>query len=504
MPRTRNVTREQWQAAVSPSGDTGASAIRPLGSTLTQHQPKTSRSSFEYASGVADSSSKENRGYDREHDDNHDENEDENVPPVVDREGKGKGKAKEEIPTGRKRKPQPLQDITDLVVSHGNRPSDTEDTPRGGRRVKRRRRERTIPSARPISPSPVINRAAVTRRPFTSSLPPSSPPPPASFELQTSSALQRNEIWDDVMPEEQEDLPLASDDPVPARNSDPFGFFAVERELKAQRNWDHEPGPSTGLREAGELVLVPATSPPPLQLDITAVLDDSGGEEEYVSPCATPQTPHKKKRRQTISGLGKGKEREDLLYSPRTESAPSSPSPLKAREPRMRAKPFQPPSDFVEVTAGPYDGDHGEGRSATDESEGNETAKETPPRRVLRSKTRTKQAEESTLLPGRKTGVRRQREDKSNTPSDPVALAQKLVDRLPKRRKKQVLQDEEPEEDKPRRSKRQRKTRTTKKAVKHEKPPKTKVEADEGRLAVREYFRKLEEYTLEEEKVYVI
>ncbi|KAJ3564229.1 hypothetical protein NP233_g8431 [Leucocoprinus birnbaumii] len=284
MPRTRNITREQWHAAVSPLGDLNAAAIRPLGSAPAERQPKTNRSSFEHASG-GDSSSKENRGYDRDHDDDHDENiDDENIPPLVAGKGKGKAKAREDPPKGKKRKSQPLQDITDLVVSHGNQPSDTEETPRGGRRVKRRRQNQTLASARPTSPSPAINRAAATRRPFPSSLPPSSPPPPASFELLTSSAQLRNEIWDDIVPEEQEELPLASDDPEPARNSDPFGFFAVEKELKAQRSQVNRlAGPSSELRETGDVSLAPASSPPPLQLDVTAILDGSG-EEEYISP----------------------------------------------------------------------------------------------------------------------------------------------------------------------------------------------------------------------------
>lgn len=467
MPRTRNVTREQWDAVAS--ADPGASTIRSLGSTSSQHQRNTSRSSFGYGHAEGQKrrssigSSKENYGY---ADSGEENNENTNTTPLV--KGKGKGKEVDRELGGRVSRTQPLQDITDIVIPRSNLPSEVEDIPR-----RRRKRVREILDATPLSPlspSPAKRRTPI-RTPrnvrFPSSLPPSSPPPqlPLSFEQPTSDSRQRNEVWKDIVPEEQEDLPLASDDVEPRRNSDPFGFFAVEKELKAGRAYARA-GPSTELREAGGLVLVPATSP--LRLDLSAAVEAGSEEEsEMVSPCATPPTPHKKKRKRRVSILDREKEKEMLLLSPRTESLPSSPSPSKVHEPWAKRHVVQDHSDFVRSTTGHSDGaleeavnaDDADVKGTDEEDDGNETVTETT-QRVLRSrakgKGKEKQKEESTPLPGRKTKRKRHRENKSNTPSDPMEFAQKLVDRLPKRRKK--VKEEAPDKSsKPRPTTRKRK-----------------------------------------------
>jgi len=365
---------------------------------------------------------KENRGYDQEIDDHREQNVDENS------QEKGKEHVQKGIPTEEKRKLQPLQDITDLMAPHTDRLSGADE-----RRVKDRRRLGMIASTYVVSPGPIHN--PTTRISFPSSLPPSSPPSPASFDFPTSKARQDLEIWEDVAPVEQEDLPLASDDPDPTLNSDPFGFFAVEKELKAQRDQCSRLNHCTEIREAGGLVLVPASSLALFQPDITAILNDS--EKEFVSPCAIPKTPHKRRQRSTTN-KGKGKEKENLLLSPRTESLPSSPSPLKIRETRNI---FQNRSSSYAAVCS--DGNKDQDTRAT----------KNHPRRVLRSITKAQRETHQ-----RKARVKRGGVNKSNTPSDPAELTQKLLNRLPKRRKRRV-----PGETEPCREKRQRKSHRTSK-----------------------------------------
>lgn len=420
MPRTRNVTRQQWQAAILPAGNANASAIRVLGPHW--RRLKTSHSSLGDVNTNTGSSLKENRGYDQESGDDRENSQE-----------KGKEHVQEEIPTGEKRKLQPLQDITDLIASHTHRLSGADE-----RRVKDRHRVGMITSTYLVSPDPIQN--PTTRMSFLSSLPPSSPPSPASFDLPTSKARQDLEIWEDVVPVEQEELPLASDDPEPARDSDPFGFFAVEKELKAQRDQGSRQNPYTEIREAGGLVLVPTSSLALFQPDITAILNDS--EREFVSPCATPKTPHKRRQRSTAN-KGKGKEKENLLLSPHTESLPSSPSPVKTRETRDI---FQNrSSSCVAVCSdGNKDGDIG--------------AIENLPHRMLRSITKAHRP----VPHQRKARAKRGSVNRSNTRSDPAEPTRKIVIRLPKRRKGYV-----PGETEPCREKRQRKSH---KASKCEKP----------------------------------
>ncbi|KAJ3564228.1 hypothetical protein NP233_g8432 [Leucocoprinus birnbaumii] len=174
---------------------------------------------------------------------------------------------------------------------------------------------------------------------------------------------------------------------------------------------------------------------------------------------------------------------------------------MKAREPRVRERGVNVSSDFVAVTLGRSNSDHEDkiGATGSDESEVIKRTP-TPPGRILRSQTRGKQIVELPQPPKRKTRAKKLREPKSNTPSDPAELARKLVERLPKGRKKRMAENEEAEEVESRRTKRRRKTQVAKKAVKDEKLTKGKVEVDRGRQAIRAYFKEVDEYTLEEEK----
>jgi len=93
MPRTRNITRQQWQAATLSAGDANASAIRALGPRW--HRFKTSHSSLGDVNTNTGSSLKESRGYDQESGDDREQNVDENS------QDKGKKHVQEGILTRR-------------------------------------------------------------------------------------------------------------------------------------------------------------------------------------------------------------------------------------------------------------------------------------------------------------------------------------------------------------------------------------------------------------------
>ncbi|KAJ7771986.1 hypothetical protein DFH07DRAFT_212870 [Mycena maculata] len=170
----------------------------------------------------------------------------------------------------------------------------------------------------------VIDSTKSTANAFPSSLPPSSPPlySSSSRGLSRSEDEVAQEIQDRGEVEEEEEpyryanpdfgtmQPLDDEDadaenraPTPATNSDPFGFFAVERKLKAKRA---------------------LASPPPLPqaavLRASRRTDDKGRDDGRVMPA----TPHKPK-------LGKRRLSPDAdVFSPAATSLASSPSPVKA------------------------------------------------------------------------------------------------------------------------------------------------------------------------------
>jgi hypothetical protein len=159
-------------------------------------------------------------------------------------------------------------------------------------------------------------------------------------------------------------------------------------------------------------------------------------------------------------------------------------------------------------------------RDSEREDGGDQAKIEVPKRRVLRSSAKGKGGERP--LRDRTIAVK-PKDSSSRTPSDPAECAQRLVDRLPKRRGKRIDEhetaDEGPMKVKPRRSYQKRRAKA-RKAIKNEKPLRAKMEVcisifdqlslpnklqnDKEREAIREYFKNLERYSLEKENVYVI
>ncbi|KAJ7647782.1 hypothetical protein FB45DRAFT_998726 [Roridomyces roridus] len=142
-------------------------------------------------------------------------------------------------------------------------------------------------------------KAATPANVFPSSLPPSSPPVYSSSSNDVPLLNSEDEVAQEIEEPRYNPSEFASDDedaenrpPTPTL-SDPFGFFAVERKLKAAR----------------------AAAPPPVPRPSRAT-DDKQRDDGRIMPS----TPHKPR-------LGK----RDADPSPATTSLASSPSPVKDR-----------------------------------------------------------------------------------------------------------------------------------------------------------------------------
>ncbi|KAJ7601932.1 hypothetical protein B0H17DRAFT_1122760 [Mycena rosella] len=205
---------------------------------------------------------------------------------------------------------RPFQDITERFVSP--RPKRKPKTPGGALGEKLRLR--------------IIETTKSKSNAFPSSLPPSSPPLYSESSVSEARGVplrsSQREVHDDEGDEGEEPHGygygyghddfgslLPSDDdadadaenraPTPAPLSDPFGFFAVERRLKAERK-----------------ILPP---PPPA----ARPTDDKERDDGRVMPS----TPHKPK-------VGKSANSNPNVFSPATTSLVSSPSPVKTGDRR--------------------------------------------------------------------------------------------------------------------------------------------------------------------------
>ncbi|KAJ7104582.1 hypothetical protein C8R43DRAFT_1114578 [Mycena crocata] len=191
---------------------------------------------------------------------------------------------------------RPFQDITDRFISTPPtaRPKRKPKTPGGalGEKLRLRVKESTKSTANA----------------FPSSLPPSSPPlyssssrgvPLLSSEDEVAQEMQQEETYGryelGIMQPSDEDFDEDAENRAPANNSDPFGFFAVERKLKAKRD---------------ALPLQPAA------LRASRLTDDRERDDGRVMPL----TPHKPK-------VGKR-----TLSANADPSLPSSPSPVKGAD----------------------------------------------------------------------------------------------------------------------------------------------------------------------------
>ncbi|KAJ6590008.1 hypothetical protein DFH09DRAFT_1074490 [Mycena vulgaris] len=191
----------------------------------------------------------------------------------------------------------PFQDITDRFISPA-RPKRKPKIPGGalGEKLRLRVIETT--------------KSTHTHNAFPSSLPPSSPPLYSSSSRGVPLFSSEDEIAHEMQEEDEETygrddfgsmLPADEDgdedaeNRAPANLSDPFGFFAVERRLKAER----------------EVLPAPVRT--------ARCTDDKERDDGRVMP-STPHKPKLGKRRLSATAD---------VFSPATTSLVSSPSPVK-------------------------------------------------------------------------------------------------------------------------------------------------------------------------------
>jgi len=384
MPRTRNITRKQWDAANSAN----ANVVHDHESEKENEHVLSTQPRYDTAAGQRGTRSTAGRtvlgGI--------------STTSAVRATTKGKTAAAKPKDKGKttvtKKKKQPLQDITIHFVPA----PEAENRGQGVTAAITPSSEAAaeVISAIALAPSSVaehaINTVPVDSRPtFPSSLPPSSPPSVSSFSsplhaqplpgafqhLLPASSLSGHvfsgahkrepgvdeagvyDPWNsfDVRPFDEEE---GGDNPTPT-NSDPFGFFALERKLKVERD-DNE---REDQWEDGGLILVADTSSPRnvprlsqerkralttgQVTDPDAEVEGEDEDDEEGPYFHTPPTPHKSKKKRRISFEAVEDPDKDF-FSVHTSSAPSSPSPSKLAESRKR-KPsydYEQPDDEVE------------------------------------------------------------------------------------------------------------------------------------------------------------
>ncbi|KAL0955706.1 hypothetical protein HGRIS_001926 [Hohenbuehelia grisea] len=280
----------------------------------------------------------------------------------------------------------------------------------------------------------------------------------------------------------------------PANLSDPFGFLAAENILKAHRE---ARAPSIDLNE---------------NLSVNIPIDDDhptphpDGTEHSLhtnSPLHTPATPHRprRKRKSMITHTASGEE----IFSPRTESMPSTPSPSK-------------PSVLSDRMLSDFERSLGDIAMITDtpslQLDAKATRKGPPAKKKLRSSDESISPTAAAMNLEALMPKRRTRSAAVKAHARPKRAGAKFVD----------SSDEEMFDDIPKPKIRARKP-ASKKGVKRGAPASTTDKKGKGkqvladseeepdldinkleqeRQARLEFFKKLESYKLAEENVYVI
>ncbi|KAF9047697.1 hypothetical protein BJ165DRAFT_1526971 [Panaeolus papilionaceus] len=344
MPKTRNVTKAQWDAANTSRStrrnndenkvrkdDDKENAGRPVARTA-RGQGRTVLGNVLGATTVAGKNLKTK------------------VP--------SKGKKAVGAP---KKKKMPLQDITHHYLpapeseNRGEefRDVDTQDNDEQPRTAV----IATAPVAEPIvaAPAEALPIAQPTRP--VSPLPPSSPPewhtspvgnslPIASGSINGNHRLSQNIDLFGEWNEFPQPRHLSDDAISGSSRSDPFGFVALERDLKAARqSVPTAPAPyfDDDAEDLGEILVADTSSPRPVRRlkrahDEQREDVDEGSDVPEDAPVISttaaplphahfqtpPSPPHKdKQKRRRLSHPGHD------LFDPCTSSAPSSPSPSK-------------------------------------------------------------------------------------------------------------------------------------------------------------------------------
>lgn len=315
MPRTRNITRAQWDAANATNSITtgdhhhnhGYESEKENEGRLATRATRSQTRTGNYGSRALGSTTTANLRISTS------SKGPENTVSTNTTKVKGKGRATAPPP---KRKKLPLQDITSQFLP----------APEAANRGEESEPEHAIFQL--SHPAP---------RYLNSPLPPSSPPSAITSSPQCPKILHNpNPSW----LSSEHNLWNQFDDCRPASHgnpsgisssSDPFGFVALERKLKVERRAAAPPLKRHHQEDESDeelsLVLVADTSSPRL---VRRLKRPSYQGDPPFPPAisehpnhATPPTPHKDKKRPRLSHEG------DRVFSPCSSSMPSTPSPSK-------------------------------------------------------------------------------------------------------------------------------------------------------------------------------
>ncbi|KIM36842.1 hypothetical protein M413DRAFT_448956 [Hebeloma cylindrosporum] len=336
MPRTRNVTRAQWDTANASHGSSARN--RNENENGDESEKENARGSAGMAARLrsAHTTSSRRRVLGA------------TTSTTVLGDSKGikssdkKAAKKSRTLTAPKRKKLPLQDITAQFLpapeaanrgaEHQGHSDDEE--------------EQMLANVLAALPPALVNTR--TAPALTSPLPPSSPPsdlqfspPPKVVGVPFAVSPTHSIPHDEYNPWKEFDNAISASNDVLSgndSNSDPFGFVALERKLKAERA--HIPSdPDHGEEELpgfGNVLVADTSSPRPVRRLKRPVEHESDADEEpeevvQHAHFATPPTPHKdKQKRRRLSHEGHD------VFSVCSGSIESSPSPSKVS---ARARP---------------------------------------------------------------------------------------------------------------------------------------------------------------------
>ncbi|CAK5266080.1 unnamed protein product [Mycena citricolor] len=306
----------------------------------------------------------------------------------------------------------------------------------------------------------VVDNSRSTNRALPSSLPPSSPPRPTSPSI--GAPLDEFETGLDPFIDDENDVSFGRSDfeslsdkgevdedsdaenRAPANQSDPFGFFAIERKLKAERDAQPHPAP----HHASAIEHYPAR-----------LTDDKGRDDGRLMP-ATPHKPKagKPSMESAAISLGSG-----------VTTIPSSPSPVKGTPGLVgRAGNEQSPSLRRKH------GSPGESSESDEESPPKKKTNPSPGDTPLRRSARHRPVKPDAARPARKI-----------TSTKTTSTKKKAVKGKGKRRKEEADEEQEEEEE-------------------HQGQVDKVSRQDAERKARVEYFKKLDHYSFEKEDVYVV
>ena len=363
MPRTRNVTRAQWDAANATNSITTEDHHHNHGyesekenegrppTRATRSQTRTGN----YGNRVLGSTTTANLRISTT------SKGPENTVSANTIKVKGKGRATAPPP---KRKKFPLQDITSQFLPAPEAANRGEENEPDHAIFQQAEQMVNLVSPSPLNqilgggdvldPAKSMSHPAPTY--LDSPLPPSSPPSAITSSPQYPKILH-NPNPSQLSPEHifwnqfDDGRPASQGSPsVISSSSDPFGFVALERKLKVERR-AAVPSPLKRHHQEDEsdeelgLVLVADTSSPRL---VRRLKRPSYQGDSPLPPAisehpnyATPPTPHKdKKKRPRLSHEG------DRVFSPCSSSMPSTPSPSKPPVPKQAGREDTPKSNL--------------------------------------------------------------------------------------------------------------------------------------------------------------